>query len=379
MTKKFIPISHPVFAGNEKKYVNECLDDVWISSSGKFIGAFESAFAEFCGVEHAISCNNGTSALHLGLQGLGVGPGDEVITPTLTYIATANTVRYCGATPVFVDSEPRTMNIDPSLIEAKITPRTRAILPVHLYGHPADMGPILDIAKRRGLAVLEDAAEAHGALYRGTKTGAIAELAAFSFFGNKIITTGEGGMLTTNDAGLARKLRLIRGQGMDLERRYWFTVVGNNFRMTNIQAAIGLAQAEKIDVHLAQRQRVAAWYHKHLADLRDEIDLPLQEPWAHHSYWIYTILLKRGRAADRDRWMAALAERGIETRPVFYPMHVMPPYREADGSYPVAESLSQRGISLPTHGLLTEEDIEFIAGCMRTVCDEQRVITMGCP
>ena len=379
MSKKFIPISHPVFAGNEKKYVNECLDDVWISSAGKFIGAFERAFAEFCGVEHAISCNNGTSALHLGLQGLGVGPGDEVITPTLTYIATANTVRYCGATPVFVDSEPRTMNIDPSLIEAKITPRTRAILPVHLYGHPADMGPILDIAKRHGLAVLEDAAEAHGALFRGIKTGAIAELGAFSLFGNKIITTGEGGMLTTNDAALARKLRLIRGQGMDLERRYWFPIVGNNFRMTNIQAAIGLAQAEKIDLHLAQRKRVAAWYDKYLADLRDEIDLPQQEPWAQHSYWIYTILLKRGHAADRDRWMAALAERGIETRPVFYPMHVMPPYREPDGSYPIAESLSQRGISLPTHGLLTEEDVEFIAGCIRTVCVGRPVVTASCP
>jgi perosamine synthetase len=377
MSKRFIPIAHPVFAGNEKKYVNECLDDVWISSMGRFIGAFEAAFAEFCGVDHAISCNNGTSALHLALQGLGVGPGDEVIIPTLTYIATANTVRYCGATPVLVDSEPRTMNMDPGLIEARITPRTKAILPVHLYGHPADMQPILDIASRRGLQVLEDAAESHGALYHGIKTGAIGTAAAFSFFGNKIITTGEGGMVTTSDAELARRLRLLRGQGMEPGRRYWFPIVGNNFRMTNIQAALGLAQTENIDFHLSKRRKVAAWYNQHLAGLREEIELPVEESWAHHSFWIYTILLKQGQESDRDGCMAALAEDGIETRPVFYPMHLMPPYREADGSYPVAESLARRGINLPTHGLLTEEDIVFIAGRLRKVCMGRQTLTGG--
>jgi perosamine synthetase len=378
VSKQFIPIAHPVFAGNEKKYVNECLDDVWISSSGRFIGAFETAFAEFCGVEHAISCNNGTSALHLALQGLDVGPGDEVIIPTLTYVATANAVRYCGATPVLVDSEPRTMSIDPARIEERITARTRAILPVHLYGHPADMQPILDIAGRHGLSVLEDAAESHGALYRGVKTGAIGNAATFSFFGNKIITTGEGGMVTTSDGELARKMRLVRGQGMDPDRRYWFPIIGNNFRMTNIQAAIGLAQVEKIDFHLAQRRKVAAWYNKHLAGLRDDIELPVEESWAHHSFWIYTILLKQGQETDRDRWMAALLGEGIETRPVFYPMHRMPPYREADGSYPVAESLARRGINLPTHGLLTEEDVVFIADRIRNVCAGRQVLTGGC-
>jgi len=366
--RKFIPVAHPVFAGNEKKYVNECLDDVWISSAGRFIARFEEEFAKFCGVSEALSCNNGTSALHLALQGLGVAPGDEVIVPTLTYIATANAVRYCGATPVFVDSEPRTMNIDPAQIEARITPRTRGIIPVHLYGHPADMRPILDLAMRQGLFVVEDAAESHGALYRGTKTGALGTAATFSFFGNKIITTGEGGMVTTSDCELAGRMRLLRGQGMDPQRRYWFPIVGNNFRMTNIEAALGLGQLEKIDYHLEVRRKIASWYARHLEPLQDSFVLPIEEPWARHSYWIYTILLKNGGQSERDELMRELALAGIETRPVFYPMHVMPPYLEEVRSYPVAESCSRRGINLPTHGLLTEEDIAYISDTLTRLC-----------
>jgi perosamine synthetase len=369
--RKFIPVSHPVFAGNEKKYVNECLDDSWISSAGRFIGEFERAFATFCGVREAVSCNNGTSALHLSLQALGVSPGDEVIVPTLTYIATANAVRYCGATPVFVDSEPRTMNLDPDGIEARITARTRGIIPVHLYGHPANMQPIFDVAARRGLFVLEDAAESHGALCRGVMTGALGTAATFSFFGNKIITTGEGGMITTSDSNLAARMRLLRGQGMDPQRRYWFPVVGNNFRMTNIEAAIGLAQLEKIDFHLEARRRVAAWYSHHLAPLQEHLELPIEESWARHSYWIYTVLLKNGDEAARDEAMSALAAAGIETRPVFYPMHVMPPYRERGASYPVAETCSRRGFHLPTHALLTEDDVVRIAEEMTRICTGQ--------
>jgi perosamine synthetase len=374
--RKFIPVSHPVFAGNEKKYVNECLDDVWISSAGRFVGEFEREFARFCGVTEAVSCNSGTSALHLSLQALGVGPGDEVIVPTLTYIATVNAVRYCGATPVLVDSEPRTMNIDPAQIEGRITPRTRGIIPVHLWGHPVDMDPILDLARRRGLFVLEDAAESHGALYRGTKTGALGTAATFSFFGNKIITTGEGGMITTSDSQLANKMRLLRGQGMDPARRYWFTIVGNNFRMTNIEAAIGLAQLERIEYHLEMRRKVASWYDRHLAALQDQFELPVEEPWARHSHWIYTILLKNGDQFGRDELMRELAAAGIDTRPVFYPMHVMPPYLEAAGSYPVAESCARRGILLPTHGLLTEDDIAYIADTLRRVgvCHQKQAV-----
>lgn len=370
--RKFIPLAHPVLSGNEKKYVEECLQTTWISSIGKFLPLFEERFAEFCGVEHAVSCNNGTAALHLALLGLGVRPGDEVIVPTLTFVATANAVRYCSATPVFVDSEPVTMNIDPEKIEAKITDRTKGIVAVHLYGHPAEMDPILKLARKRGLFVLEDAAEAHGAEWRGRRVGSIGDAATFSFFGNKIITTGEGGMVTTRNSALAEQIRLLRGQGMDPHRRYWFPMVGYNYRMTNIQAAIGLAQTEQLPEHLEARRRIAGWYYESLANCSEFVGLPQEREWARHAFWMYTIILRDSVALERDEFMARLLEVGIETRPIFYPMHVLPPYREQDGLYPVAEALSRRGVSLPTHGLLTRCEVEYIAGCVRSTCSAGR-------
>jgi len=367
MNRPRIHVAQPWLAGNEKKYVNECLDSGWIAA-GRFVGEFEKAFAEFCGVKHAICCANGTSALHAALMALGVGPGDEVLVPTLTYVSTANAVRYCGATPVFVDSEPFTMNIDPARVEAKITNRTKGIVPVHLYGHPVDMQPIKDEMTRRGLFVLEDAAEAHGAEYQGKRAGSLGTASIFSFYGNKIITTGEGGMVTTSDSQLASRVRMIAGQGMDPKRRYWFPMVGNNFRMTNVQAAIGVAQLEQIDLHLAKRRQVAGWYKEHLSDLEDMITLPGEAPWAKHAFWMYTVLVPGKHPLGRDQFMEELDHSGIETRPVFYPMHVMPPYREPDGRYPIAESLSKQGVNLPTHGMLTEEDIVFIASSIRKTC-----------
>ena len=365
-SRKFIPVAHPVLAGNEKKYVNECLDEAWISSSGKFLGRFEASFAAFCRVPHAVACVNGTAGLHLALAAAGVAPGDEVIVPTLTYVSAPNVVRYCGARPVLADSEPRTMNLDPGRIEALITPRTRGIIVAHLYGHPADMEPICALARRHGLFVVEDAAEAHGAEYRGHRVGSLADMAVFSFFANKIVTTGEGGMVTTQSDHLNSRLRRLRGQGVDPERRYWFPEIGYNYRMTNIQAAIGLAQMENVDWHLARRREIAGWYDRHLAPLVGLVSLPVEEPWARHAFWMYTILLDGG--IDRDAFMRALLEDGIETRPVFHPMHLMPPYREPDGTYPVAEDLSRRGVTLPTHGLLTEEDIAYIAGSAAKAC-----------
>lgn len=357
-----------MLSGNERKYVNECLDTMWVSSVGRFITDFEGAFADYCDTPHALSCNNGTSALHLALMGIGCGPGDEVIVPTLTYIASANAVTYCGATPVFIDVEPRTMNIDPAKIEALITPRTKAILVVHLYGHPADMDPINEIARRHGLAVVEDAAEAHGALYKGRKTGSLGHVGVFSFFGNKIITTGEGGMLTTADPAMANRMKLLRGQGMDLQRRYWFPVVGYNYRMTNIQAAIGLAQLEAVEDHLAMRQRVRGWYDERLADLAEFVEMPVEESWARHSFWMYTVLLTDATAkrTPRDEFTAGLDADGIDTRPVFYPMHVMPPYLRPDRSFPVADRLAARGFNLPTHGMLTEDDVDYIVARIRS-------------
>ncbi len=364
-----ISVAQPRMVGNEKKYVLDCLDTNWISSNGKYIGAFEKAFANFCGVKHAIAANNGTTALHLALVALGLQPGDEVIIPTVTYIATANAVRYCGATPVLVDVCADTMNINPEEIERRITPKTRGIIPVHLYGHPADMEAVQRIAAKHSLWILEDAAEAHGAEVNGQKVGALGTCATFSFFGNKIITTGEGGMVTTDDDALAERLRLFRGQGMDPKRRYWFPVVGYNYRMTNIQAAIGLAQMEGIDTALSDRQRLAQWYDEALQHLADRIVLPTQAPWAKQVYWMYNIFLREGDGHRRDRVMSELDARGIETRPVFYPMHVLPPYLEAS-AYPIADMWSPRGINLPTHQDLTQSDVKRIAQTLTGVLAE---------
>ena len=360
-----IPVAAPVLDGREKEYVLECLSTSWISSNGRFIVEFEKAFADFCGVEHAVATNNGTTALHLALVSLGLKPGDEVIVPTLTYIASANAVRYCGAIPVFVDNHVPNFNMDPDAIQAKITGRTKGILPVDLFGHPVDLDPILQIAENNGLFVLEDAAEAVGARYKGRRLGGHGTCATFSFFGNKIITTGEGGMVTTNDGELAARLRLFRGQGMDPRRRYWFPVVGYNYRMTNIAAAIGLAQLERVDLHLAKRKLIAEGYNRRLTRYSDRFLLPTAEAWADHAYWMYTIILRESLMVDRDEVMRDLDEVGIETRPVFWPMHVLPPYRDTTGeAFPRAEFCSSRGISLPTHGLLTENDMDRVVDAL---------------
>ena len=364
--RAFIPVAAPVFAGREREYVADCMESGWISSGGKYVEMFEAAFAEFCGVRHAVACCNGTAALHVALAALGVGPGDEVIVPTLTFVATANAVTYCGARPVFVDSEPAAWNLDPARVEEKITPRTKGIIAVHLYGHPAEMDELRVVARRRGLFLLEDAAEAHGALYRGRTAGSLGDAAAFSFYGNKIISTGEGGMVTTDDAALAARARLLRGQGMDPERRYWFPVVGYNYRMTNLPAAIGLAQLERADWHTGRRREVAEGY---LALLRDVPGLRRQEEseWARHAYWMFSVVLGRESRVERDALMARMHERGVETRPLFYPVHLLPPYREAarGEEFPVAEWLARRGLSLPTWAGLGADDLKYVCEVLR--------------
>jgi perosamine synthetase len=359
-----IPVAAPLLAGNEKAYVMECLETTWISSAGRFIPTFEQAFARFCGVKHAVAVNNGTTALHLALVALGLRPDDEIIVPTLTYIATVNTVRYCNATPVLADCDPKTLNIDPLAVASRITPRTKGIIVVHLYGHPVDMDPILELARAHDLFVLEDAAEAHGAEYKRKRVGGLGNCATFSFFGNKIITTGEGGMVTTDDDRLAERLRLYRGQGMDPQRRYWHPVIGYNYRMTNVAAAIGLAQMERVDEALAGRAKVAAWYRRHLQRLDNKVTLLHVEPWARPVYWMVTVLLNTGSEVERDTVMTRLDTAGIETRPVFYPMHMQPPHRDDSGLFPHATSCAARGINLPTHLLLTESDVERICAAL---------------
>jgi perosamine synthetase len=362
-----IPVAAPVLAGNEKQYVADCLESGWISSAGKYLELFETAFAKFCGVRHAVACSNGTAALHLALLALGVEQGDEVIVPTLTFVATVNAVTYCGARPVFVDSEPRTWNLDPTLVQQKITPRTKGIIAVHLYGNPADMFALRAIADRHGLFLLEDAAEAHGALHQGRRVGSLGDVAAFSFYGNKIISTGEGGMVVTNDDSLFERVRLLRGQGMDPNQRYWFPVVGYNYRMTNISAAIGLAQIEQAEWHIGRRREVAENYLRCLegvSTLRYQVESELVQ----HAYWMFTVILNDEVLLSRDAVMAKLAAQGIETRPVFYPAHLFPPYRDlAHGDdFPVAEALSQRGLSLPTWAGLSATDVRYVCEQLST-------------
>ena len=267
-TPKAIPVSEPDISGNEKKYVLDCIETGWISSLGSYVTDFEEKFSRYCGAKHGVAVNNGTSALHLALAACGIGKGDEVIIPDMTFIATANVIAYLGGTPVFVDAEPRTWNIDVTKIKSKITKKTKAIMPVHLYGHPCDMDPLRELAEENGLLIIEDAAEAHGAEYKGKKVGALGTVGCFSFYGNKVITTGEGGMCVTNDEELAERMRLLKDHGMSAKKRYWHTVTGFNFRMTNIQAAIGVAQLEKIDQFIATKRVNAALYNKLLAGVK---------------------------------------------------------------------------------------------------------------
>ena len=366
---KKINVAEPMLDGNEQKYVMDCLETGWISGSGKYVGAFEEQFADFCGTKYAVAVSNGTVALHVALLALGIGPGDEVIVPDFTYIASANSVTYCGATPILVDVDPETLALDSDDVERKITPRTKAIMPVHIYGHPANMDPIQAIAARHNLYVIEDAAEAHGAEYKGRRVGGIGDVATFSFYGNKIITTGEGGMVTTNDEALAKEIQLLKGQGMDPNRRYWFPMVGYNYRMTNLQAAIGLAQFERISYFIERRIEVASWYAEQLKDT--DMVLPGQADWAKNVFWLYSPMAPKN--INRDKLIVQMAEQGVETRPFFYPMHVLPPYFDpkGDSKYPVTTSAAARGLNLPSSSTLSREDVKYISDALKSCIEEQ--------
>lgn len=363
--KRFIPVAVPHFAGNEKKYVDDCMDTAWISSAGKYVSQFEEKYAEYMGIKEAISCCNGTVALHIPLIALGLQPGDEVIIPSFTYIATANAVKYCGATPVFADCLPDTWNIDPEDIKRKITDKTKGIMPVHLYGNPCDMDPIMRIAREHDLFVIEDAAECHGATYKGRKVGTFGDVSTYSFFGNKIITTGEGGMIVTNNEALANRMRILKGQGQDPNRRYWFIEVGYNYRMTNIEAAIGLAQLENIELHISDRRKVASWYKEELSGMEDYISFQETTAGAESVWWMFSILLKDAVKITRDQLMNRLKEDGIETRPLFYPMHQMPVYEDPNAKCPVSEKIAAMGMNLPTHALMSRDDVKYICERLR--------------
>lgn len=352
-----IPVYQPSLTGREKEYVLDCLDSTWISSKGKYIQQFEEKFAAKIEVKHATSVSNGTVALHLALVALGIGPGDEVIVPTLTYIASVNAIAYTGATPVFVDSLRSTWQIDPADVKKKISPRTRAIMAVHLYGHPCDMDALNLIAQEHNLFIIEDCAEAFGTLYKGKPVGGFGHISTFSFFGNKTITTGEGGMVVSNDKTLHERAVHFKGQGLAAHRQYWHDVIGYNYRMTNICAAIGLAQLEQADEFIAKKRQIAQWYREHLTELPLEIHAETGDVM--HSYWMTSILVRN--ADQRELLREHLIRHGIETRPLFYPVHTMPIYSGKFQRHPVAEDLGWRGINLPSWPGLTLDDIQFIA------------------
>ena len=354
-----LPVMEPSLGGNELKYVSDCIVSGWISSQGQYVRRFEEAFAHFHDTPQALTVSNGTVALHLALVALGIGPGDEVIVPDLTFAASANVVIHCGAKPVLADVTRDTWTLDPEDFARKITPRTKAVMPVHLYGHPCDMDPIMEIARKHGLFVVEDNAEALGATCRGRLTGTIGDVGCFSFFANKVITTGEGGMVVARDPELMRKMTILRDHGMEKSRRYWHLVPGFNYRMTNLQAAIGLAQMERLEHFLSRREEIVAQYDRHLSKVPG-IVLPPRSDWARNIHWLYSILIDPALAGlDRDTLAKKLAERGIETRGFFYPLHEQPPYL-SDEAFPVTSEISARGLSLPTANDIRIEDVDKV-------------------
>lgn len=351
-----IPVYKPSISSKEKEYVIDCLDSTWISSKGEYLSKFEEKFSRKIDVTHSSAVSNGTVALHLALIALGIGPGDEVIVPTLTYIASVNAITYTGAKPVFVDSLANTWQMNPNDIVKKITSRTRAIMAVHLYGHPCEMDEILMIARKHNLFVVEDCAEAFGSKYENKPVGGLGHISTFSFFGNKTITTGEGGMVATNDPILNKRVMHYKGQGLAANRQYWHDVVGYNYRMTNICAAIGLAQLDRADDFIAKKRVIAEKYKVGLNNL--PIEIHCQSKNVFHTYWMVSILV--AEAKYRDNLMSYLASNGIETRPLFYPVHTMPIYSESSGSHPVAEDIGSRGINLPSWPDMTNQMIDYV-------------------
>jgi perosamine synthetase len=360
-----IPVCEPQLDGNEMEYVMDCIRTNWISSAGQYITRFETEFSKYCDMPFGVACSSGTTAIHLALAAMDIGEGDEVIIPDFTLIVSANMVILAGAKPVLVDVDRRTWCIDPNLIEAKITPRTKAIMAVHMYGHPCDMEAIQEIAKRHNLYVIEDCAEAHGAEIRGKKAGSWSDASCFSFYGNKILTTGEGGMVVCRDPQLNERMRLLRNQGFG-EPRFVHSVTAFNYRLTNVQAAIGLAQTEKVQEKVDKKRWIAETYNELLSG-RPDITLPVEEPWAKNVYWMYGILIEESFGLSKDELMARLSELGVETRSFFCPMSLQPVFKGKDhrfpdisGSYPVSVDLWNRGLYLPSGLTLTRRRIEEV-------------------
>ncbi len=396
--KDLIPVNEPLLGRNALAYVTQCIETGWISSAGGFIRRFEQEFARYLSVKHAITTTSGTTALHLAMASLGLGPGDEVIVPALTMIAVPYAVLYTGAQPVFVDVDPEIYAIDPEKVrefidrdcvfdrkEGKLLNKTsgrtvRAVVPVHLYGHPCDMDEILAVAKPYNLAVIEDAAEAHGALYfpggdkiSGRLAGTIGLAGCFSFYANKIVTTGEGGMVVTDDDALAERARRLKDLAHDPERRFLHTELGFNYRLTNLQAAIGVAQLEEIDRFIAIKQEMARTYQELLSGVPGLV-LPQEKEWARSVYWMYAVLVEKEFGLSRDELMTRLKERGVDTRTFFVPLHRQPLFQAKaeyrNLSFPVSEALSEKGLYLPSGLALTKDQMKRVAAEIRKIASK---------
>lgn len=365
-----IPVCEPVVTGREIELVLDCLRTGWISSAGKYLERFETEWARYCGMEHGVAVSNGTVALQIAMQIIGLKPGDEVIMPTFTIISCAQAVTALGGVPVLVDSDPRNWQMDVSQIEHRITPRTRAILVVHIYGHPADVDPIRTIAQNHGLLVVEDAAEVHGAEYRGRHCGGLGDISTFSFYANKLVTTGEGGMVLARRADWAERARSLRNLCFQKSRRFLHEELGNNFRFTNLQAALGVAQIERLAQIVSRKREIAQAYAERLQGV-SALELPVEEPWARNVYWVYGMVLKETAGMDAAGAMERLARKGVETRPFFLGMHEQPVFHRMGlfrgEHHPVAERLARRGFYIPSGLALKTGDIDAVADAVREV------------
>lgn len=366
----FVPVNTPLLDGNERKYLNECIDTGWISSEGPFLDRFEKLFAARVGRKHGVAVSNGSVALEAAVAALDLAPGDEVILPTFTIISCATPIVRAGAVPVVVDCDPLTWNMDPAEVERKITARTRAVMVVHIYGLPVDMDPILALAARHGLKIVEDAAEMHGQTYKAKPCGSFGDLSVFSFYPNKHVTTGEGGMILTDDDDLAQRCRSLRNLCFQAQKRFVHEELGWNFRMTNLQAAVGVAQLERLDEFVARKRAMGALYTELLAGV--PVQLPLaRSDFADNIYWVYGVVLDDAVPLDAEKAMKLLAAKNIGSRPFFWPIHEQPVLRKMglfDGErYPVAERIARRGLYLPSGMALTEEQIVRSARALREI------------
>jgi perosamine synthetase len=367
---RFIPISQPWITQRDIDYVTDAVQSGWVSSLGKYLEIFEENFARFAGTRYAITTSSGTTALHLVLAAMGIGAGDEVIVPDFTFVATANAVRYTGATVVCADIDEETLCLDPKSVERAITERTRAIIPVHVYGHPADMVELGKIAARHGIPLVEDAAESHGAEVLGKRVGSLGECGVFSFYGNKIITSGEGGMITTDNEELNQRIRHLRDHAMSKDKRYWHDCLGYNYRMTNLQAALGVAQLERIDQIIAKKREIFQKYRERLQGGR--IRLNPQTDWAKNVYWMICLEVEGFDESRRDLLMQGLKQHGVDSRPYFYPVSDLPMYPESDT--PVTHRIYQRGINLPSFFEMDDAAIEYVCEKVLEVLDEMKAL-----